>query len=69
MQLIERAGSPPSTRAPVNLADLPSFDAAFVTNARGVAPVAAIDDVTFATSSPVLAAVARAYASAGWDRV
>jgi branched-subunit amino acid aminotransferase/4-amino-4-deoxychorismate lyase len=69
MQLIERAEGIRSVREPVRLAHLPSFDGAFVTNARGLAPVAAVDDVPLPTGSGVLAAVAGAYASARWDRV
>jgi len=69
MQLVQRTADLRQVRRPVHLADLPEFEAAFVTNSRGVAPVAAIDDVPFAVTADLLAAVARAYASARWDRV
>jgi branched-subunit amino acid aminotransferase/4-amino-4-deoxychorismate lyase len=69
MQLLERADGIRSVREPVRLADLPSFDAAFVTNARGVAPVAAIDDVPLPTAAGVMAALTAAYRSARRDRV
>ena len=39
-----RAAGLPTRRAPVTLSDLPSYTAAFVTNARGVPPVRRIDD-------------------------
>ncbi len=34
-----------SRRASIRLSDIPSFSAGFVTNARGVAPIARVDDV------------------------
>jgi branched-subunit amino acid aminotransferase/4-amino-4-deoxychorismate lyase len=70
MQLLERAlpsRGVPCVRAVTRLADLPSFDGAFVSNARGVAPVAAIDDVDLAVPREVLAALTDAYDAVPWD--
>ncbi|WP_163547919.1 aminotransferase class IV [Candidatus Frankia nodulisporulans] len=48
MALLEQGAG--STRAPVRLADLSRYDAAVVTNSRGLSPVVAIDDHHFAGS-------------------
>ncbi|HEY3904710.1 MAG TPA: aminotransferase class IV [Streptosporangiaceae bacterium] len=55
--------------APVHLTDVASFDAAFVTNARGIAPVAAIDEVTLPVNIGLMARLDKAYESASWDRI
>jgi branched-subunit amino acid aminotransferase/4-amino-4-deoxychorismate lyase len=62
MQIIE-AGAP-TQRRPVRLADLRSYEGAFVANSRGVAPVVAIDDVVFPVVPARLAALAAVYAAA-----
>lgn len=70
MQLLERAlpeAGVPSRRAPVRLADLPSFRGALVTNARGVALVSEIDSLRLATDPARVQAVADVYASLPWD--
>jgi branched-subunit amino acid aminotransferase/4-amino-4-deoxychorismate lyase len=69
MQLVRRDPDVRQVTRPIRLADLPEFEAAFVTNSRGVAPIAAIDHVRFAVTSDVLKAVARAYGSARRDRI
>jgi hypothetical protein len=51
----------------VRLADVSSFDGAFVANARGVAPVAAIDDVHLAVPREPLVALTDAYDIVPWD--
>jgi branched-subunit amino acid aminotransferase/4-amino-4-deoxychorismate lyase len=56
-------------RSAVSLADLRSFDGAFVTNARGIAPVAGIDDVALPVDAGRMKRLLEAYASAGWDRI
>lgn len=53
--------------APVRLADLGSYDAALLTNSRGVAPVSRIDDHWFAGDPKVLKAVRDEYESVPWD--
>lgn len=55
--------------APVHLADIASFDAVFVTNARGIAPVAAIDEITLPVSVGLMAKLDKAYDSVAWDRL
>jgi len=55
--------------APVHLADVASFDAAFVTNARGIAPVAAIDEVTLPVNVGLMAKLDKVYESVAWDRI
>ena len=70
MQLVEPRldGVGISTRRrPVHLADLPSCTAAFVTNARGIAPVGRIDDANLAVDHDLMAALDRVYAEVPWD--
>ncbi|MGW1027021.1 aminotransferase class IV family protein [Streptomyces sp. NPDC002577] len=58
-----------SRRAPVRLADLASYTSAFVTNARGIAPVRRIDDTHFTVDEKLMGALADVYASVPWDAV
>lgn len=67
MALLER--SPGSSRAPVLLTDLGHFEAAFVTNSRGIVAVAAVDDHRFAGSTPLIAELARRYDAVPGDLV
>jgi branched-subunit amino acid aminotransferase/4-amino-4-deoxychorismate lyase len=72
MQLLERqlpARGVPSRRTPVDLSGLRSFRAAFVTNARGIAPVGQIDDVSLPVDGTLLATLTEAHESAGWDPI
>jgi branched-subunit amino acid aminotransferase/4-amino-4-deoxychorismate lyase len=72
MQLVEprlEAAGLPSRRAPVHLADLPSFRCAFVTNARGIAPVARIDDVGSPVDTELMDAVRAVYDAVPWDPI
>jgi branched-subunit amino acid aminotransferase/4-amino-4-deoxychorismate lyase len=55
--------------APVHLADVPSFEAVFVTNARGIAPVAAIDEDTVPVNVGLMTKLDKAYDSVTWDRI
>ena len=57
----------PTRRRPVHLSDLPSCSAAFVTNARGIAPVGRIDEVNLAADDDLMAALDRVYAEVPWD--
>ena len=59
----------PTRRAPVTLADLSSYTAAFVTNARGIAPVRRIDTTEFAVDAKLMGAVAEVYESVAWDAI
>jgi branched-subunit amino acid aminotransferase/4-amino-4-deoxychorismate lyase len=69
MQLLDRglAGHGlASRRAPVRMPDLGSFAAAFVTNARGIAPVGQIDDLALPVDPALMGTLARAHSSAPW---
>jgi branched-subunit amino acid aminotransferase/4-amino-4-deoxychorismate lyase len=69
MQLLDRglAGHGlTSRRAPVRLSDLGAFAAAFVTNARGIAPVGQIDDLAVSVDPALMRTLARAHGSAPW---
>ncbi len=71
-QLVEPrlAGSGlPTRRAPVRLADLPSLQAAVVTNSHGVAPVGQIGQVELPGSAALSKAVGEIYQSVPWDRI
>ncbi|MEJ3744330.1 aminotransferase class IV [Actinomycetes bacterium KLBMP 9797] len=59
----------PSRRAPVHLADVPSFAAAFVANSIGVAPVARVDDVDLPVDVDLMKTVADAYDAVPWDPI
>ncbi|WP_371529325.1 aminotransferase class IV family protein [Streptomyces sp. NBC_01283] len=59
----------PTRRAPVTLADLSSYAAAFVTNARGIAPVRRIDGTEFGVDEKLMATLAGLYADVPWDAV
>jgi branched-subunit amino acid aminotransferase/4-amino-4-deoxychorismate lyase len=67
MALLERATG--SSRATVRLADLAGFDAAVVTNSRGVAAVAAVDEHSFAGSASFAAALTRRYDAIPYDGI
>jgi branched-subunit amino acid aminotransferase/4-amino-4-deoxychorismate lyase len=57
-----------SQRAPVHLAELGSCAGAFVTNARGIAPVGRIDDLALPVAGVVLDRLERLYAQVPWDQ-
>ncbi|MFD7102659.1 aminotransferase class IV [Streptomyces celluloflavus] len=59
----------PSVRRRVTLADLPSYDAAFLTNSQGFAPVRRIDDVAYEVDAELMARVQAAYDVVAWDVV
>ncbi|AZM53108.1 class IV aminotransferase [Streptomyces sp. WAC 01529] len=72
MRLIEErlpAAGLPTGHAPVTLADLPSYSAAFVTNAWGVSPVRRVDDVAYAVDEKLMAIVAGVYEEVPWDTI
>ncbi|MGW4700324.1 aminotransferase class IV [Streptomyces sp. NPDC004285] len=58
-----------SVRRPVALADLRDYQAAFVTNSRGIAPVTAIDEVTFAVDEELMGRVFAAYGAVEGDEI
>ncbi|MFD4631976.1 aminotransferase class IV [Streptomyces sp. NPDC058284] len=70
MQLVQAvlpAAGLPTRHAPVTLADLPSYAAAFVTNAWGVRPVRRIDDTVYGIDEKLMATVAGSYEAVPWD--
>jgi len=59
----------PTRRGPVNLLDVPSFGAAFVTNSRGIAAVARIDGTRLPIDREMLRAIKDLYESVSWDPI
>jgi branched-subunit amino acid aminotransferase/4-amino-4-deoxychorismate lyase len=59
----------PSQRAPVRLRDVGSFEGAFLSNARGVAVVSRVDDVTLPMPAEPMKTIADAYAAVPWDTI
>jgi branched-subunit amino acid aminotransferase/4-amino-4-deoxychorismate lyase len=57
------------SRRTVNLTDVESFDGAFLTNARGIAPVGRIDDSAIPLDAELLATVIRTFEAAPWDPI
>jgi branched-subunit amino acid aminotransferase/4-amino-4-deoxychorismate lyase len=58
-----------SRRETVRLSDIDSFEGAFLSNARGVAAVSRIDDVTVRMQAERFATIADAYESVPWDTI
>jgi branched-subunit amino acid aminotransferase/4-amino-4-deoxychorismate lyase len=58
-----------SRRGHVRLAELASFAAVFVTNARGIAPVGLVDNVRLPVDAGFIGRLADAYESVGWDSI
>ncbi len=56
-------------RRPVRMTDVGSFRSAFVTSARGIAPVGAVDDLTLPADPALMARLRQAYESADWDAI
>jgi branched-subunit amino acid aminotransferase/4-amino-4-deoxychorismate lyase len=54
---------------PVNVTDLPSLDGAFVTNARGMATVARIDDLSLSMDSELTRTATQVLAAALYDPI
>ena len=57
----------PSVRRPVHLDDLSSFDAAFVTNSWGVAPIGTVDGIKLAQDADLARTLITAYDSVPWE--
>lgn len=57
----------PSERRRVTLADLPSYEAAFLTNSQGFAPVQWIDEVEYTVDEKLMERVTAAYDAVEWD--
>ncbi len=72
MQVLRRelaAGGVGQADEPVRLADIPSFDAMFLCNSRGWAPINLVDDVPVPVPPQVVQAMAGAYARAPRDLI
>lgn len=67
MQLLEPRLA--SRRRQVRLVELPIFDAAFLTNSRGVTPVGQIDGVAIPVDDRLMREVVAAYESVPWDPI
>lgn len=65
MRLLEAAG--PSRRATIRLADIGSYDAAFVCNSLGIAPVSRIDKTDLRPDHSALKALMQLYAATPAD--
>jgi branched-subunit amino acid aminotransferase/4-amino-4-deoxychorismate lyase len=65
---LDRAGIPRARRA-INVADVGSFDGAFVTNSRGIAPVGRIDETGLSTDADLVSAAVRLFEAAPWDPI
>jgi branched-subunit amino acid aminotransferase/4-amino-4-deoxychorismate lyase len=59
----------PSRRGEVRLGDLPAFEAVFVTNSRGIAPVDRIDDLDIPVHPGVMKTLTEVYDAVPWDRI
>jgi branched-subunit amino acid aminotransferase/4-amino-4-deoxychorismate lyase len=59
----------PTRRSTIRVGEIASLDGAFLCNARGIASVTAIDEVSFPARSDGLHALAATYASAPWDSI
>jgi len=72
MQLLELALPGVGVRSrcvPVNVRDIPSFEGAFLTGARGIAVVGAIDDLVLSERSERMQMLQDAYAAVAWDPI
>ncbi len=72
MQLLEprlRDGGLPTRRGAVRLADVGSYTGAFVTNARGIAPVGRIDDRDVPAQDELMKRVMQVFGSVPWDPI
>jgi branched-subunit amino acid aminotransferase/4-amino-4-deoxychorismate lyase len=72
MQLLEpalAAAGLPSARAHVRVSDLGSFAGVFVTNARGIASVAQVDDIVLPVNQQLMDKVAAGYESVPRDSI
>jgi branched-subunit amino acid aminotransferase/4-amino-4-deoxychorismate lyase len=68
MQLVNTALAEPPRLAEIRLDDLTAFDAAFLTNARGVVAVSAVDDLEFPVDPVRMKVLTDAYGSVPWQK-
>ena len=72
MQLLERTlpdRGVPSRRATIRLSDIPSFEGAFLSYARGVAVVSGVDDVDLPANGARMRILEDAYDAVPWDPI
>jgi branched-subunit amino acid aminotransferase/4-amino-4-deoxychorismate lyase len=72
MQVLERELSKAGIswrRAMVRLADIASFDGAFITNSRGIAPVGRIDETILPADAQLVSTVMSLFDAAPWDPI
>jgi len=72
MQLVEprlASGGVPTRRGAVHLSDLGAYRAAFVTNSRGIVPVARIDETPMAVDQDLMRLVDEVYRAVPWDTI
>jgi branched-subunit amino acid aminotransferase/4-amino-4-deoxychorismate lyase len=69
MQLLEGPAGILSRRAPVMLSDMTRFSGAFVCNARGIAAVSQVDDMSLPSGSAEIVRVVAAFEAVPWDRI
>ncbi|WP_328912575.1 MULTISPECIES: aminotransferase class IV [unclassified Streptomyces] len=67
-EVLNAVGVPQVSR-PVGLADVGTYDGAFVVNSRGTATVSRIDDTPVPMDAELLGRVAKLYESAPWDEI
>jgi branched-subunit amino acid aminotransferase/4-amino-4-deoxychorismate lyase len=72
MQLLQRVlpeRRVPVEHRPLHLGDVGAMDGAFLSNARGIAEVSAIDDLVLPEAADRMASLADAYGSVPWDGI
>jgi hypothetical protein len=72
MQLLERelaTQGAPARRAALRPADIAALDGAFVSSARGVGVVTAVDDLRLPVGPKAMRALAETWALLPWDRI
>ncbi len=69
MQLLQANLPIPSRRVPVRLSDLPTYQAAFVTNSLGIAPVSQINEVAFSVPADLGGLLTATYDAVAWDPI
>ncbi len=71
-QLLERAGPDlgiPMRGRPIHLSEVDTMEGAFVSSARGIGLVSAIDEVELGTPAARVEALVEAYGSISWDEI
>lgn len=69
MQLVQARLTLPQRHRPVRIADLGSFEAAFITNSHGVAAVTQVDGRRLPVDTAFIGMLKDSYESAPWDEI